>query len=70
MPIVEYPLNRKTIQAITQLIVERFQPEQIILLGSVARSDDMQNHIARTSDRFATPSQLSSYSDINDFRLK
>ena len=39
MPIVEDPLNRETIQAITQLIVQRFQPEQIILFGSCARGE-------------------------------
>ena len=43
MCIVEDPLNRETIQAITQLIVERFQPEQIILFGSVARGEDDEN---------------------------
>ena len=42
-PIVEDPLNRETIQAITQLIVQRFQPEQIILFGSVARGEDDEN---------------------------
>ena len=40
MRVVEDPLNRETIEAITQLIVERFQPEQIILFGSVARGQD------------------------------
>ena len=39
MPVVEDPLNRETIEAITQLIVERFQPEQIILFGGCARGD-------------------------------
>ena len=43
MRIVEDPLNRETIQAITQLIVERFQPEQIILFGSVARGEEDEN---------------------------
>ena len=43
MRVVEDPLNRETIQAITQLIVERFQPEQIILFGSVARGDEDDN---------------------------
>ncbi|MYD92510.1 MAG: nucleotidyltransferase domain-containing protein [Chloroflexi bacterium] len=43
MRVVEDPLNRETIQAITQLIVERFQPEQIILFGSVARSEEDHN---------------------------
>ena len=42
-PIVEDPLNRETIQAITQLIVERFQPEQVILFGSVARGEEDEN---------------------------
>ena len=41
MPIAEDPLNRETIQAITQLIVERYQPEQIILFGSVARGEEI-----------------------------
>ncbi len=40
MPVVEAPLNRETIKAITQLIVERFQPEQFILFGSVARGEE------------------------------
>ena len=35
--VVEDPRNRDTIQAITQFIVDRFQPEQVILLGSSAR---------------------------------
>ena len=43
MRIVEDPLNRATIQAITQLIVERFQPEQVILFGSCARGEGDQN---------------------------
>ena len=43
MRLVEDPLNRETIQAITQLIVERFQPEQVILFGSVARGEDDEN---------------------------
>ncbi len=41
--VVEDPLNRETIDAITQLIVERFQPEQIILFGSVARGEEDDN---------------------------
>ena len=43
MRIVEDPLNRDTIQAITQLIVERFEPEQIIMFGSCARGDTDEN---------------------------
>ena len=43
MRVVEDPLNRETIDAITQLIVERFQPEQIILFGSVARGEEDDN---------------------------
>ncbi len=43
MRIVEDPLNRETIQAITQLIVDRFQPEQVILFGSVARGEEDEN---------------------------
>ena len=43
MRVVEDPLKRETNQAITQLIVERFQPEQIILFGSVARGEDDDN---------------------------
>ena len=39
MRVVKDPLNRETIRAIIQLIVERFQPEQIILFGSCARAD-------------------------------
>ncbi len=43
MRIVEDPLNRDTIQAITQLIVERFEPEQVILFGSCARGETDEN---------------------------
>ena len=43
MRVVEDPLNRETIQAITQLIVERFQPEQVILFGSCARGEENEN---------------------------
>ena len=32
-----------TIQAITQLIVERFEPEQVILFGSCARGETDEN---------------------------
>ncbi len=35
----ETHIDRATIQAIAQLIVERFDPEQIILFGSHARGD-------------------------------
>ena len=34
---------REVLQAITQLIVERFQPEQVILFGSVARGEEDEN---------------------------
>ena len=43
MRIVEDPLNRDTIQAVTQLIVERFEPEQVILFGSCARGETDEN---------------------------
>ena len=43
MRVVEDPLNRETIQAITQLIVERFEPEQVILFGSCARGEADEN---------------------------
>ena len=43
MRIVEAPLNRETIEAITQLIVKRFQPEQIILFGSAARGEENEH---------------------------
>ena len=43
MRIVEDPLNRDTIQAVTQLIVERFEPEQVILFGSCARGEADEN---------------------------
>ncbi len=43
MRVVEDPLNRTTIDAITRLIVERFEPEQIILFGSCARGDTDEN---------------------------
>ncbi len=49
MPGVEDPLNRETIQAITQLIVERFQPEQIILFGSVARDEEGDDRLSLLS---------------------
>ena len=35
--------NRTTIEAITRLIVERFEPEQIILFGSCARDETDEN---------------------------
>ena len=40
MRVVEDPLNRETIEAITRLIVERFHPEQVILFGSCARGEE------------------------------
>ena len=43
MRVVEDPLNRDTIEAITQLIVERFEPEQVILFGSCARGEEGEN---------------------------
>ena len=43
MPVVEDPLNRETIEAITQLIVDRFHPEQVILFGSVARGEENEH---------------------------
>ncbi len=43
MRVVEDPLNRKTIEAITQFIVDRFQPEQVILFGSCARGETDEN---------------------------
>ena len=43
MRIVEDPLNRETIEAVTQLIVERFAPEQIIMFGSCARGEIDEN---------------------------
>ena len=43
MRVVVDPLNRESIQTITQLIVQRFQPEQIILFGSVARGSADEN---------------------------
>ncbi len=43
MRIVEDPLNRETIEAVTQLIVDRFEPEQIIMFGSCARGDIDEN---------------------------
>lgn len=33
------PIDRDTVQAITRLIVERFDPEKIILFGSYARRE-------------------------------
>lgn len=39
MNAVETSIGRASIHAITQLIVERFDPEQIILFGSHARGD-------------------------------
>lgn len=43
MRIVEDPLNRETIEAVTRLIVERFEPEQVIMFGSCARGDTDEN---------------------------
>lgn len=39
MNAIETHIDSSTIQAITQLIVERFDPEQIILFGSHARGE-------------------------------
>ena len=39
MNIMEATIDRATIQAIAQLIVERFDPEQVILFGSQARGE-------------------------------
>ena len=39
MNTIETRIDRATIQAIAQLIVERFNPEQIILFGSNARGE-------------------------------
>ena len=41
--VVEDPRNRDTIQAITQLIMKRFEPEQVILFGSCARGEEDEN---------------------------
>ena len=49
MRLVEDPLNRETIEAITQLIVERFQPEQIILFGSCARGEENDDWLSLLS---------------------
>ena len=43
MRVVEDPLNRETIQAITKLIVERFQPEQVIPFGSCALREENEH---------------------------
>ena len=37
METIEAPINKLTIQAVARLIVERFDPEQVILFGSHAR---------------------------------
>ena len=39
MNTIETHIDRATIQAIAQLIVERFNPEQVILFGSHARGE-------------------------------
>ena len=39
MNVIEAHIDRATIQAIAQLIVERFDPEQVILFGSHARGE-------------------------------
>ena len=39
MNTVETRIDKNTIQAIAQLIVERFKPEQVILFGSHARGE-------------------------------
>ena len=43
MRIVEDPRNRETIEAVTQLIAERFEPKQIIMFGNCARGDIDEN---------------------------
>ena len=39
MNTIETHIDKNTIQAVTQLIVERFNPEQVILFGSHARGE-------------------------------
>ena len=39
MNTIETHIDKNTIQSITQLIVERFNPEQVILFGSHARGE-------------------------------
>ena len=39
MNTIETHIDKNTIQAIAQLIVERFNPEQVILFGSYARGE-------------------------------
>ena len=39
----EAPPNRGTLQSITHVIAERFQPEQVILFGSCARGQADEN---------------------------
>ena len=39
MNVIESHIDRATIQAIAKLIVERFDPEQVILFGSHARGE-------------------------------
>ena len=39
MSVLEDRIDRATIRAMAQLIVERFDPEQVILFGSHARGD-------------------------------
>ena len=43
MNTIETHIDRTTIQAIAQLIVERFNPEQVILFGSHARGEVGEN---------------------------
>lgn len=39
MSVAHAPIDRDTMQAITRLIVERFDPEKVILFGSYARGE-------------------------------
>ena len=43
MNTIEAHIDRATIQAITRLIVERFDPDQIILFGSHARGESNEH---------------------------
>ena len=49
MRVVEDPLDRETIEAITQLIVERFQPEHVILFGSSVRGEENDHRLLHLS---------------------
>ena len=69
MNAIEVHIDRATIQAITRLIVERFDPEQIILFGSHARGEANEHSdldsAGRDACRCRTTPARQSYSSSN-----